>query len=91
MSSGMFNTLLFLLKLFLNPYIIPGFVAAFLASLFWMAPMTKFEISFAYPFMSISFVIVLFLSYILYRETITIRKILGLMFIILGIVITVKL
>ena len=81
----------FLLKLVLDPYIISGFVSAFIASLCWMAAMTKFEISFAYPFMSLSFVMVLFLSCFLLGETITIGKTLGLILIILGIVVTVKL
>ena len=80
----------FLIKLVLDPYIISGFVSAFIASLCWMAAMTKFEISFAYPFMSLSFVMVLFLSALLLGETITIGKVLGLVVIIFGLIITVK-
>ena len=40
----------FLLHVLLDPYIISGFVAAFIASFFWMAAMTKFDLSFAYPY-----------------------------------------
>ena len=54
--------LLFLAKAFLDPFILSGFAAAFVASLFWMAAMTKFQVSFAYPFMSIAFIAVLFLK-----------------------------
>lgn len=84
------DTLIFLLKLYLDPFILSGFLAAFLAALCWMAAMTKFELSFAYPFMSINFILVLIISTILLGESITIGKILGLILIIGGIITTVK-
>jgi multidrug transporter EmrE-like cation transporter len=84
--------LLFLVKsLFGDPFIISGFVAAFAASLFWMAAMTKFELSFAYPFMSLAFVLVFLMSVALFGETFTIGKVVGLALIVSGIVVTVKL
>jgi drug/metabolite transporter (DMT)-like permease len=81
----------FLISLLFDPFIFSGFISAFVASLFWMAAMTKFHISFAYPFMSTSFILVLLLSVIVLGETLTIGKILGLAFIVSGIIITVKL
>lgn len=83
--------LLFLTKAFLDPFVLSGFAAAFIASLFWMAVMTKFDISFAYPFMSLAFVAVLFLSALFFQEPITLGKVLGLALIICGIIVTVKL
>lgn len=79
------DKLLFLFKLFLDPYILSGFISAFLASLFWMAAMTKFDVSYAYPFMSLAFVAVLFLSAIFFNEPLTLHKIAGLSLIIAGI------
>jgi drug/metabolite transporter (DMT)-like permease len=80
----------FLMQLFIDPYIVSAFASAFVASIFWMAAMTKFQISYAYPFMSLSFVLVLFLSAYLFGEAITFGKLLGLLFIITGLCITVK-
>lgn len=85
------DKLIFMAKLFLDPWLLSGFASAFIASLFWMAAMTKFEISFAYPFMSLSFVLVFVLSIYIFDETFTWGKILGLLLIIAGIFITVKL
>jgi multidrug transporter EmrE-like cation transporter len=82
---------IFMLKLFLDPWLLSGFAAAFIASLFWMAAMTKFELSFAYPFMSLSFVLVFFLSIFIFGESFTWGKVLGLALIIAGIIVTVKL
>ncbi len=74
----------FLSILFLDPIILSGFFAAFLASLSWMAAMTKFELSYAYPFMSLNFVLVLLLSINLLNEPLTLYKIIGVGFIVLG-------
>ncbi|HET7628498.1 MAG TPA: EamA family transporter [Bacillales bacterium] len=82
--------LMFLLRLLLDPLILSGFVSAFVASLFWMAAMTKFNISYAYPFMSLSFVLVFLLSVVLFREPVTAYKLIGLGLIVLGIFVTSK-
>ncbi|HET7578692.1 MAG TPA: EamA family transporter [Bacillales bacterium] len=79
---------LFLLKLLLDPLILSGFVSAFVASLFWMAAMTKFDISYAYPFMSLSFVLVFLLSVSLFHEPVNLYKIIGIALIVLGIIVT---
>lgn len=78
---------LFLLRLVLNPWIISSLAAAFLGLLSWMAAMTKFELSYAYPFMSLAFVLVLGLSAALFHEVINVPKLLGVAFIITGIII----
>lgn len=80
--------LLFLWRLIFDPFILSGFVAAFGASLFWMAAMTKLDVSFAYPFMSAAFVLVLLFSVIFFHEPLTWHKVLGLLFIASGIAIS---
>ena len=88
LPEGFFNKILFLINLVFDPWIFSGFAAAFVASFFWMATMTKFEISYAYPFMSSAFVLVFLLSVILFQEQITFHKVLGLLLIVTGIVVT---
>lgn len=78
----------FLLQLLLNPWILSGFLSAFVASLFWMAAMTKFNISYAYPFMSLSFVLVFLLSVIIFGDPVTVQKVVGLSLIVAGIIVT---
>lgn len=79
--------LLFLIKLFINPYILVSFISAFLASLCWMAAMTKYELSYAFPFMSFNYVLVLLFSSIFFNEDINITKVLGSILIVLGIIV----
>lgn len=90
LPEGLAHKVIFLGKLLLDPYIFSGFVAAFAASFFWMAAMTKFDISFAYPFMSGAFVLVFLCSIYLFNEPATWQKIIGLVLIVLGIIMTSK-
>ncbi len=76
----------FIIRLLLNPWIITGFASAFLAAISWMGAMSKFPISYAYPFMSLAFVLVLILSNIFFKEPITMGKSIGMGFIVLGII-----
>jgi undecaprenyl phosphate-alpha-L-ara4N flippase subunit ArnF len=41
-------------KFLFNPFIFSGFVSAFIASICWTMAMTKFEITYAYPFICLS-------------------------------------
>lgn len=78
---------LFLIKAIFDPYIFSSFFAAFIASLTWMAALSKFDLSFAYPFMSMAFVVVLVASYFLLDEPVSVYKVVGLLFIVAGLVI----
>lgn len=78
-------------KLIIDPFILSGFISAFIASIFWIMAMTKFEISFAYPFMSLAPALVFVLGMFFLRETFTLGKLVGLGVITSGIIITVKL
>ena len=80
----------YLIRLVLDSFILSGFIAAFVASLFWMVAMTKFEITHAYPFMSLAPALVFLLGVFVFNETFTMGKVIGLIIIMLGIVITVK-
>jgi multidrug transporter EmrE-like cation transporter len=82
-----FEKLRFLISLLFDPAIFSGFAAAFLASLAWMAAMTKFDLSHAYPFMSLNFVVVLLLSGWLLSEPLTLQKAIGVGLIVLGTVV----
>jgi multidrug transporter EmrE-like cation transporter len=80
----------FLLCLLFDPAIFSGFAAAFLASLAWMAAMTKFDLSHAYPFMSLNFVIVLLLGGWFLHEPISMQKAAGVLLIVAGTIIAAR-
>lgn len=90
LPADLLEKLKFLISLLLDPAIFSGFAAAFLASLAWMAAMTKFDLSHAYPFMSLNFVVVLLLSGWLLNEPVTLQKTLGIALIVLGTVVATR-
>ena len=75
----------FLAGLLLDPWVLSAFAAAFLAALSWMVAMTKLDLSHAYPFVSLSFVLVLLLSGVVFNEPVTWYKVIGVVLIVGGV------
>ena len=90
MPSESVAKVLFLFRQFLNPWIVSGLASAFLASLAWMAAMTRFEINYAYPFMSLAFIIVMVLSVLFLQEQITVNRVLGTLLVVAGLVVVTR-
>jgi multidrug transporter EmrE-like cation transporter len=87
MPEGMSGKICFTWHLLFDPFVLSGFAAAFIASIFWMAAISKLQLSYAYPFMSLAFILVLFLSGLIFNEPITWPKITGMFIIVVGIII----
>jgi uncharacterized membrane protein len=86
-EGGTWVVLKHLVRLVFDPVIFSSFVAAFAASLAWMAAMTKFELSYAYPFTALNFVAVLLLSVAFLGEALNWQKALGIGLIVVGTVV----
>jgi multidrug transporter EmrE-like cation transporter len=79
--------LTFLVSVAFNPWVISAYLAAFLASLTWMLAVRQLDLSYAYPFTSLSFVLVVLLSPVIFRESLTLPKVIGLALIVTGIIV----
>jgi drug/metabolite transporter (DMT)-like permease len=90
LPSGAVEKLGFLLQQFLNPWIVSGFASAFIASLAWMAAVTRFELNYAYPFMSLAFVIVMILGVLFLGENLNLHKVLGTALVMAGLVLIAR-
>lgn len=90
-TDGIMQMVIAYLRFLFDPLIFSGFVSAFIASVFWMLAMTKFEITYAYPFMSLSPSLVFLIGIFVLGETFTFGKLLGLVIIVIGTIVTVKL
>ena len=77
-------------SMLLNPYIIISLILTLLAGVTWMIAMTKFEISYAYPYTLLGLVLVTIFSVIFFGESVNTYKIIGIAVIILGIVLISK-
>lgn len=76
-----------LLRLVTNPYVITGLVLYGISSVFWLAALSRVELSFAYPFVSLSYVGMLIASWLLFNEDLSLLRLLGTATIILGVLI----
>ena len=90
LPHGTFEKIVFLMRLLLNPWILSGMVAAFAASLAWMAAMTRLEMSYAYPFMSLAFVLVMTFGVLFLGEAFSGSKLIGTSLVIAGLVVLAR-
>ena len=78
--SHVLQNLVYVKFILTRPLVLSGFISAVLASVAWIGAISKFELSYAYPFMSLSFVLVVVLSLFFFGENINWFKIVGLVF-----------
>ena len=75
----------FILKFSLSPLVLSGYISALLASFAWVAALSKFELSYAYPFMSLNFVFVVVVATLAFGESLNTFKLVGLGLIVGGV------
>mgnify|MGYP006283459915 FL=1 len=85
---GLAGKYYYFLQVFTDPFIISGVISIIVAGLCWIAAMTKFDLSYAYPFVGLTFALVLIFSAIFFHEPINLYKIAGVIMIIAGIVVS---
>jgi multidrug transporter EmrE-like cation transporter len=87
LPRGLSAQINYLASVLSNPWVLSGIGGAFVAMLFWIAALAMLELSVAYPFTSVSFVLILLISHLLFGEPITVAKISGMALIIAGLVV----
>lgn len=72
-------------KMATNPYVLIGFVILLASTVIWLAALSRVNLSYAYPLASLSYVIILVASWIMFDEKITLNLLLGTILIGIGI------
>lgn len=85
LSVGFSTLLPTALKLISNPFVVGGFVFVFSGALFWLAVLSRWPLSMAYPLLSISYIIGIIASVVILREKVNSVQIIGVFVIILGV------
>ena len=89
-NANIIDKFTFAFSMLFNPWIMLSIVFTLLSGLSWMIAMTKFDISYAYPFTILGFIAVMILSHFLFNENLNVYKIAGTFIIILGILVVSK-
>lgn len=77
--------LTFLYKAFTAPLVLLGLFLYLLSAGLWVMILSKVDLSFAYPMLSLGYILILFISWAFLHETIAPIRILGVVLIILGV------
>ena len=78
------NSIWFLIQFCFRPLVMSGLFSAVFASFAWIFALSKFDMSYAYPFMSLNFIFVILLSVFLFGENFDVYKLAGIVLICLG-------
>ena len=71
----------------LNPYIITGFISYGISILLWLWVLSKVDVSLAYPFQALGYIVVTILAWLIFQENISFTRIMSLIFISIGLII----
>lgn len=72
-------------RILFDPFVIAGIVGFILSMLAWLYVLSRLQLSTAYPFVALNYVLILFASHFLLREAITPLKIMGVAVIMAGV------
>ncbi len=73
-------------KVFTNLHVLVGLSFYFMSSLFWMMVLAKEDLSFAYPLLSMGYVLVLLASVFVFKEDVSLIRWSGALVIIAGVI-----
>ena len=79
-----------LFTIMLNPFVLLGFILYGLGTIFWLIALSKKDLSFVYPFISLTYIIVLVLSSLVLKESIGVNKLIGTLIIVAGLIIIAR-
>ena len=90
LPSGFQEKSLHILQLLVSPWVLTAIIATLLAGMSWMLTMTRFEISYAFPFISMTYVLMLIAGFYFFGESLSLMKLLGTLMVVSGLMIIVK-
>jgi multidrug transporter EmrE-like cation transporter len=76
-----------IVRIFSRPAIVGGFALYGLGLLFWLVALSQVELGYAYPFISLSYVLIVAASWALFGEELSAMKLFGVASICLGVLV----
>jgi multidrug transporter EmrE-like cation transporter len=77
-----------ILRMVTSPWVVGGLVVYGLGVINWLLALSYLELSYAYPFASLSYIGIIVGSYFVFKERITVMRLAGIAVIIAGVLIT---
>ncbi len=73
-------------KIICSPFILLGIICYAMSLIVWLLVLSRAEVSYAYPLLSVGYVITAIAAYYLFGDSLTVIRIIGIGLIILGVV-----
>ena len=80
----------FIVSMLLTPWVWAAILATFLAGLAWMLTLTRFELTYAFPFTGVTFALILFAGAFLFGEHVGPARIAGTALVLIGLIVIVR-
>jgi len=76
----------FFLKAYTNVYVISAVILTIITALAWVLAVSKAELSYIYPFMALSYVLVALFSLLIFKEDVNALRWVGIVTIVVGVI-----
>jgi multidrug transporter EmrE-like cation transporter len=68
-----------------NPFVVIGLGVYVMGTVFWLAALSRVDLSYAYPFASLSYIVMLIASILIFKENVTLLRLIGTLVVGLGV------
>lgn len=89
-SPAATDRLAFVVSMLMTPWVWVAILCTFLAGVAWMLALTRFELTYAFPFTGVSFVLILIAGAFLFGEHVSMARIAGTLLVVLGLIVVVR-
>ena len=88
--GGGSNVLSLVWSIFTNPWVIAGLALYVSGTLFWLIALSRADLSFVYPFATVSMALIILISRVVFNESISSLRLIGIITIALGVLIVAR-
>jgi len=74
-----------IIPIFMNPWVFLGLACFGLSSIFWLVVLSRLELSLVYPMVSVGYVLVALVSWLVFKENVSLIRWAGIIVIMLGV------
>ena len=80
----------FIFSLFINPWVMSGLLATLGSGVAWMLALSRFDITYAYPWISLNFLLIALFGAYFFEETFSTGKLIGTALVLAGVLLIAK-
>jgi len=80
----------FVFSMLMTPWVWVAILCTFLAGVSWMLALTRFDLTYAFPFTGVSFVLILLAGAFVFGEQVSLARVAGTLLVLIGLIVVVR-